>query len=401
MENKPEAKRTLVALFFVTLVDMTGFGIMIPCLPFFAKTFGASTLVISILISTFALMGLVTASFLGWLSDHWGRKRLLAIGVIATIIANIMIAEADALWIIFVARVIAGASAGKLAISDAFVADVTSIANRAKAIGMVQSGMAVGFVLGPAMGGWLVGDATDQDALRLPFLVAAAAQFLALLLVIFLLKEPKVEKLTEDRAKYREAFSFTFQNPPILLAMIMISLGNIIVAANLAVFPVWSFDLFAWNARDVGLIFAVVGVFIVVAQAGLVGPMHRKLSQGTTALIAFALMFVGQTIILFHGYGNWTIWFGSLIFALGYGLTNPTMSAICSTRTPPAQQGAILGLSDSVRMGGSAFGPILIGATYDSIHHDAPIVSFALLAAIGIFLAFLVRRYDVRKSAMD
>jgi DHA1 family tetracycline resistance protein-like MFS transporter len=345
------------------------------------------------------MMGLLAASFLGWLSDHLGRKRLLAFGVLATVIANLLMMNATALWVLFVARAIAGLSAGKVSISDAFVADVTDIAGRARALGMVQSGMALGFVAGPMIAAFLVGNATDQEALRLPFMVGAVAQGVALMMILVFLHEPRTgvvvgETEAKMRYSFRSTFPYVMRHPPIMVAMVLCMLGNVVVAGQLALFPLWAADNFGWTTLDNGYLFGAIGLFIAIAQAGLTGALHHRFSQAVNALIPFVLTGLGMAIILAHASGVWAVWLGSIVFAIGYGLINPTMSSICSTRTSPDRQGAVLGLSDSVKMAGTAIGPIIISFSYNGIGHDAPLVIYVLISVFACGLALWMRQHD-------
>jgi len=218
---------------------------------------------------------------------------------------------------------------------------------------------------------FLVGNAMDQESLRRPFMVAAAAQFLALVMTVVFLHEPRAEAVdakadAKMRYSFRSTFPYVMSHPPIMVAMILCMLGTVMVAGQLALFPLWAADNYGWTTLDTGYLFGAVGLAIAASQAGLTGLLHHRFSQAVNALIPFLLNGLGMAIILAHALGVWTVWVGSIVFALGYGLINPTMSSICSTRAAVDRQGAVLGLSDSVQMAGTAIGPIAISLVHQS-----------------------------------
>src|SRR5215210_2118908 len=153
--SRPAVTRPLLIIFLTIFVNLVGFGIIIPLLPFYAETFGASPVVIGLLFAIFSLCQLVAAPVLGDLSDHHGRRPVLIFSLAGTVISFVMLALAQSLWMLFLARIVDGLSGGNISTARAYVADVTEPKDRARAYGLIGAAFGLGFILGPAMGGLL------------------------------------------------------------------------------------------------------------------------------------------------------------------------------------------------------------------------------------------------------
>ncbi len=176
-------------LFLIVFVDLVGFGLVIPLLPFYAVRFAASPQQVTLLVATYSLLQLVTAPFLGRLSDRIGRRPVLGFSMAVSAVAYLWLGHADALWMLFAARALAGACAGNIAAAQAYIADVTTPENRAKGMGLIGAAFGLGFIIGPALGGFLAGDDPATANLAAPAWVAAALSLIALCGVFFVLPE--------------------------------------------------------------------------------------------------------------------------------------------------------------------------------------------------------------------
>src|SRR5580704_14164007 len=176
-------------LFLIVFVDLVGFGLIIPLLPFYAERFGASPQQVTILMAVYSLMAMLAAPVWGRLSDRIGRRPVLMASMLAAALAYLWLGLASALWMLFAARAFAGACAGNIAAAQAYIADVTPPERRARGMGMIGAAFGLGFIIGPALGGVLAGDNLATADLRTPGLVACALSLVALLGVVLVLKE--------------------------------------------------------------------------------------------------------------------------------------------------------------------------------------------------------------------
>src|SRR5713101_6868462 len=176
-------------LFAIVLTDLIGFGIVIPLLPFYGEHFGASPLVVTLLMSAYSLLQLFGAPLWGRLSDRHGRRPILLVSLAGSIAGYLWLGFADALWMLFAARALQGACAGNIASAQAYVADVTTPENRAKGMGMIGAAFGIGFIIGPALGGLLAGGDPATARLGAPFYVGAGLSALAFTGALVFLKE--------------------------------------------------------------------------------------------------------------------------------------------------------------------------------------------------------------------
>ena len=177
-------------LLLTILVEMVGFGLIVPFLPFWAEHFGAAPDIVALLMSTYAICQFASAFFWGWLSDRVGRKSIILISLVGSIAAYLWLAEAEALWVLFAARALNGAMGGTLPVAQAYVADITPPGGRARGMGLLGAAMGLGFVMGPALGALLAGSDPAAPDFQTPFRVAAAITAVALVLALALLRDP-------------------------------------------------------------------------------------------------------------------------------------------------------------------------------------------------------------------
>src|SRR5712692_10268285 len=176
-------------LFAIVLTDLIGFGIVIPLLPFYGEHFGASPLVVTLLMSAYSLLQLFGAPLWGRLSDRHGRRPILLVSLAGSVAGYLWLGFADALWMLFAARALQGACAGNIAAAQAYVADMTTPENRAKGMGMIGAAFGIGFIIGPALGGALAGSNPTSPDVSGPSFFAAALSALAFCATFVLLKE--------------------------------------------------------------------------------------------------------------------------------------------------------------------------------------------------------------------
>src|SRR5512143_2429611 len=190
-------KSPLLPIFLIVFIDLLGFGLILPLLPFYAKSFGASDLTIGLLLASYSLMQFIGAPVLGRLSDRYGRRAVLLISQLGTFVGFMILGFANALWMLFLSRIIDGISGANISTAQAYIADVSDEKNRAKNFGLIGAAFGLGFIIGPAAGGFL-----SQFGYQVPAFFAAGLSLITIVLTYFRLPEPA------RKASSRREFSF-------------------------------------------------------------------------------------------------------------------------------------------------------------------------------------------------
>ena len=380
-------------ILLIVFIDMVGFGIVIPMLPFYAEHFGASPFAVTSLMAVYSLMQFVTAPLLGSLSDRFGRRRVLLFSLFGAAVGYGLMAMANSFVLLILARGIAGAMAGNISAAQAYIADITTPETRARGMGLFGAAFGLGFIVGPSIGGLLaIGEAGAVD-FTTPLLAASGTSVIAALLVFMALPETvKVQPSEKPSAQNLQRWV-----GPITGALRQSGLAGLVIVFLLVVFAfsglestfaLWAERQLAWGPRDVGYMFAGIGVVIVVVQGGLIGPMTRRLGEervllaGVVALAAgFVLLPVAQTPAAAATF--------MALLAAGFGLANPSLQSLVSRSAAPNRQGAALGVAQSAASLGRIFGPLEAGALF---HFGGRALPYFASAAILIGVAITLLR---------
>lgn len=378
-------------LFLIVFVDLIGFGLVIPLLPFYALRFEASPQQVTVLLAVYSLMQLFTAPLWGSLSDRLGRRPILMISMAASVLAYFWIGSATALWMLFAARALAGACAGNIAAAQAYIADVTKPENRAKGMGLIGAAFGLGFIIGPALGGLLAGNNPTSADMETPAWVAAGLSLLALGGVVFLLSE----SLPADRrgagpARNRFAAILGVLHRPMLSRLILVFFLVILAFAGMeSTFALWAVGQFGWGPRQVGYVFSYVGILSAILQGGLIGRLARLC--GEERLLVGGLTLIGFGLLLLPFVRNIAeLGLAVSALALGMGLTQPSLNSLISRRAGREEQGEVLGVSQSVGSLSRVLGPAGAGFLFAEFGRNAPyfwgtaLVAGALLVALKL-----------------
>jgi DHA1 family tetracycline resistance protein-like MFS transporter len=388
-------------LFLIVFIDLVGFGLVIPLLPFYALRFAASPLQVTLLMAVYSLMQLFTAPLWGRLSDRVGRRPVLIVSMAASVLAYLWIGSATALWMLFAARALAGACAGNIGAAQAYIADITKPEERAKGMGLIGAAFGLGFIIGPALGGLLAGNDPVAADIESPAWVAAGFSFVALAGVALLLRE----SLPADRRggaphHRRVAAVIGVLGRPVLSRLILIFFLVILAFAGMeSTFALWANAQFGWGPGQVGYVFAYVGVLSAITQGGLIGGLTRRFGEERLLFCGLALIGAGLLVLPFVRslVGLVT---GVSGLALGMGLTQPSTNSLISRRAGREEQGEVLGISQSVASFSRVIGPAAAGFCFTEFGRNAPFVVGALLVAAALFLTLqLVRRLDAAALA--
>ena len=379
-----ESKRNLYILTFVLFVVMLGYGIIIPIFPFYIESMGAGGTELGLLTASYAVMRLIFGPIWGGLSDRFGRKPILLIGILGYVITMVWFGLANTLWMLFAARILSGIlSSATAPTTMAYIGDSSPEDERGGGMGMLGAAGGIGTIVGPAAGGFLA-----ASSLSTPFFVAAGLALLSLILAIIFLPEshpvqeqPKEkESIIDLRAWWGAIFS------PIgtLFVLTFISTCGLMIFAN--VFGLYALEKFDFGPEDVGVMMMVLGLVSAIAQGLLAGPVTKKWGDETVvkvSLLATALSF--GLMLLANSYI--TILLTTAIFALTVALQIPALTALTSRRAT-VPQGIAMGLSNSFVSLGRIVGPILGGLVLD-INLNLPYLSGSATMVIAFIVSLI------------
>jgi DHA1 family tetracycline resistance protein-like MFS transporter len=396
----------LLTIFIIVFVDLLGFSLILPLLPYYAEQYGASPFIVGLLVASYAAASLLGSPLLGRLSDRFGRRPILLVSVFGTLLGFLFLgfaapigeglakllaptaANAFVLGVLFFARILDGLTAGNLTVAQAYISDVTDEKNRAKGLGMIGAAFGLGFIIGPAVGGLL-----SKTSYSLPAFAAAAIAALNLVQIFFLLPE----SLTEER---RRAMGER-QRPPFTLKALLAALNRPVVGPLLTVRFIFGlafatfqsiFALYAQyklglGADSTGYILAYVGVLSVITQGGLIGPLTKRFRENWLIitglwLMAFSLLawaFVPNLVVLL---------IIMLPLALAGGVLGTVIQSAITKAVQPQEIGGMLGIAGSLEAMTRVIAPMVGGYLLGNLGTWAPGIFSAILMAGAVWFAY-------------
>jgi DHA1 family tetracycline resistance protein-like MFS transporter len=396
MSQSARRKGTLFTLLLTVFIDMVGFGIIIPFIPFWAQRFDATPDLVAALFATYSMVTFFSTFAWGWLSDRWGRKPALILALVGSTVSFAWVGLAESLWMLFAARALGGLFGASIPVAQAYIADITPPEERARGMGMMGAAIGMGFVLGPAIGGLLAGaDPTSPDY-RTPFFVAAGVALFGVAVGLVFLREPErgwASEVPRTVAGRLRGFSEVMARPAVQLPIAIIVMMALVMAALESTFALWTERALGWGARENAYYFAYIGLTLAAVQGGLVRPVVARLGERRTIPIAVALMALGIGMLPWSLSTTLVLASGALI-SLGFGLGSPALHSLVSQNAPASVQGAVLGASQSAQSLCRIVGPLSAGGLFAGFGRDAPyLVGGGVLA-----LAFVVALRALRRS---
>ncbi|MBB5741264.1 MFS transporter [Brevundimonas aurantiaca] len=417
--SSPPAVRApaLAVLFAVVFINLVGFGLVVPLLPFFAQSLKAEAWQITLMFSAYSLGQFFAEPFWGRLSDRVGRKPVLLATLVANALGYLMLAFVPNIWLAVAVRLFTGLGAGNISTVQGYVADVTPPEQRAGRMGLIGAAFGLGFIVGPGLGGLLTQPQLGRLGYQLPIFLAAALAALAAIGVMVFLRESRAKA---DPSAARPAFLAGLkdaQTDPVVSRVLVVTLIYMAgFSAMESVFGLWSESRYAWGAREVGLSFMIVGVISVLNQGFLAGRLARRFGEArvlATGMLLFGASLVLQVLAPVEWFPaarlelgglslpvvqGWVVPIIMAVGACGMSLAMPNISAMISRASPPDRQGAMLGLNMASSSVARIFGPMVAGGLFSGLGHDWPFLIGALLTVPAAVMALnagrVIRKVD-------
>ena len=390
-------RSALLPIFLIVLVDVLGFTIVIPLLGLYAEKFGATPLVATTLVSVYAVCSLISTPIIGRLSDQYGRKPLLMISQAGTCAGFVMLGLSNALWMVFVGRILDGFTAGNLSIAQAYISDHTAPEDRAKAFGVIGIAFGIGFMFGPALGGWL----GKGYGMHMPFVIAACLSAISIFCTYTLLpaEPPKLASAPagdvgpggrRPGAFDWETYAEYFRRPGLLALYGQFFLFSFAFSCFFSGFALYAERKFTtsdgkpWGGAEVGYLFAYTGLLGIILQGGLLGRLVKKVGElkltilgFIAAAIAYLLVGLADTLLLLIA--------GATVGAFGNGVLRPVITSRLTQSVGRHEQGVAIGISGSLSSVAMALAPPSGGAMIN----EHWLLAWALIPASAVALGLI------------
>jgi MFS transporter, DHA1 family, tetracycline resistance protein len=385
----------LAILFITVLVDMIGFGIVLPLLPFYAEEFGATPLQVTLLIASFAATQFVAVPVWGRVSDRLGRRPFIVAGLFASAVSYLIFGLAGSLATLFISRIAAGAAGGTISVAQAYVADTTGPRDRAHGLGMLGAASGLGVLIGPAIGGYFSG-----FGYHVPGFIAAGLCAANGVAAVFFLPESRQPasaaranpasdpggSASQGQAATLQGWARSMTSYPLYLLLVVYFLSIMSFTAMTAVLALYADRAFGMTAMDMGIVFAVAGGTTVVVRGLLIGWLARRVGERRIVLAGTVVLALSLTAIPLVQ--NAAMIFALVPFwALAAGLTFPSLASLVSQESDPESQGSMLGGQQVVGGIARVIGPVWAGALFGAVGIGSPFVVGAVLVTVAALVA--------------
>jgi MFS family permease len=387
--------KQLLPIFLVVAVDVLGLTIILPLLPFYAETLGATPVLVGLLFSCYAVCQLIAGPILGRLSDHYGRRPLLLISQMGTFISFLMLANAQSLWMVFAARILDGFTAGNLSLAQAYIADVTKPEERTHSFAIIGIAFGLGFLVGPGVSGFLA-----QFNYVFPIYAAAGLSAMSIAATYFFLPSAEVRS---ERGKRAELMNFSqfgryFRDPVLGKRLLQFITFTLSFSAFMSGFPLFAERRFTWNGhpfgpKEVGYVYAFIGVVGILQQGLLIRRLAKRFGDAPLVTFGFASAFTG--LVFLAGVRDVpALLLTATITSMGSGVLRPALTSLITQSTSASELGAVLGLTQSLQAISQIIAPFVSGLL---IEHQA-LAGWALMAALPNVVGLLIGLSDVNRA---
>lgn len=384
--------KQLGSLFLVSVIDILGFGILIPLVPYMADRFGAAPAVITALFGAYSLCQLIAAPFWGRLSDRYGRRPILISSLTGACLSYLILGMAHSLGWLFASRILGGFMAGNIAAAFAYASDVSLPEKRAASLGMVGAAIGIGFTLGPAVGGLLAGNDLHSASFVLPAVVSACLSVFAILLVTFLLPESNtVERRREHGSRERIGpLRMLIERPALrwlATAALLVTFSQAILES---IFAIWALNKFGFGPRTVGLLMFCLACLAVLMQGGGVRLLVPRLGEVKLATLGICA-YVAGLITVAEAPTLAVTGLGLALCGMGVGAFNPSASSLASKQADVHDRGAVMGTYQSSSSLARVIGPFVSGPVYGALGPSAPFLTGACVTVFAVWFIWRAR----------
>ena len=391
-----EQKMVLVILLSNIFIAFLGIGLIIPVMPSFMNDMHLTGKTMGYLVAVFAMAQLITSPITGRWVDLYGRKKMIIIGLFIFGVSELLFGLGKDVWMLYVARVLGGVSAAFIMPGvTAYVADITSIQERPKAMGYLSAAISTGFIIGPGIGGFIA-----EYGIRVPFFVAAAIAFIACVISIFILKEPLTkEELAEISSNTKES-SFIGDlkkslHPMYAIAFIIVFVLAFGLSAYETVFSLFSDHKFGFTPKDIAAIITISSIFGVVVQVFMFGKLVDMFGEKVLiqiCLIVGAVLAFVSTVV----FNYWIVLLVTCFIFLAFDLLRPALTTFLS-KAAGKEQGFVAGMNSTYTSLGNIAGPAMGGILFDmNIHY--PYAFSGVVLIVGLAITFMWREKQLAES---
>jgi predicted MFS family arabinose efflux permease len=384
----PGSRSRLAVVFLTVFIDLAGFGLILPILPYYAERFGASGFGFGALVGVFSLMQFIATVLLGGVSDRIGRRPVLLASIVVGAVGYGLFAVAPAYAWLFAARAIAGFAGGNISVAQAAIADLTSPAERSHGMGLVGAAFGLGFIVGPALGG-LAAHYGGPSAAGMVAVGLCLANFVSAYFMLpeSLGAEHRAQRPLVDPAHLARGVRDPLFRPVFLIfGIVPLAFSGYTVAL-----PLFAERQFGWDSRDLGVFFTIVGIVAALVQGWLFGKIHRRTGDRPLIVAGLLAMALGIAAIPFVHRGV-AIYPWVVVLACGNSIAAPALTGLISTLAGPSEQGAMLGAAQAVSALGRFTGPLVFGQIYDQAGPGPAFVGAGLVMLVGWGGALGIRR---------
>jgi DHA1 family tetracycline resistance protein-like MFS transporter len=428
----------ILPIFVIVLVDLLGLTIIIPLLPLYATSFGATPLLIGLLGATYPVMQFLGAPLLGRLSDRYGRRPILLVSQVGTLVGFLILGSATGLWLLFLSRIVDGLSGGNIATAQAAISDSTTEKTRTQGLGLIGAAFGLGFIIGPVIA--FLSLALSDNNYHVPAFVAAGFSALSILLTLFWFEETLPAE-RRGQGVSQPAFSFgpmvrAVSHPAVGILLLLMFAQQLAFGGFEQLLALFTLTRLGLNASGNAVVFVFVGVIIVTVQGALIGRWSRHYGDRRLIYAGLALLAVGLTLVGLtprrpvpwyseaelaaeltadevppgesrpapelavdlpdEADAGWLglgwILLAMVPAAVGGGILHPAINSLITKRVEPLEVGGMLGISAAFFSGANALGPIIGGAIFEGFSPTAPFFVWGLLMALLFALALRLVR---------
>lgn len=398
-------KSRIAVVFLILFIDLIGFGMIIPLMPYLATKFGGSAAQVGWLLAIYSLMQFIFSPIWGRVSDRVGRRPVLLWSLFASGLAYVGFAFSTSYEMLFTSRLLAGIATANISTAMAYVADITTTDQRSKGLGLVGAAIGLGFIFGPFLGGILsdLGHRLGSEApygLGFPALIAGAICFVNLIFAYRVLAEsrkPGALEANESKAAGRFTILFKYFRWPLIGQLMAVTLLSGLAMAHMeSTLGLFVKEKLMWEVKQASFAFAYIGLIMVFTQGYLIRKIMPRFGERRLLVLGLTLAGLGMfglSVSSYVGSHNSTVAFIALsmtFLSFGTGFFNPSLSGSISVLLPKEDQGLGLGISQSLAALGRILGPLGGGLAYEWIGQSAPFAAAALFMFAGLFIALSI-----------